>query len=314
MRPFRLIVSISAGLALLTAIAVVGPMVAAAPGPVRAAPADMRSSRASGPSRIVVIVMENEEQGGIIGSSSAPYLNGLARRSVSLTHEYAIRHPSLPNYLALIGGSTFGVTSDCTTCYVGRRNLIDQLEAGGISWRAYMQGMPRPCYTDAFAGASPHQYAKKHDPFLYFDDIRTDPARCHRVVPFTRLGHDLNRGLPRFTWITPDLCSDMHSCPVSTGDRFLRRWVPRLIPRLGPDGILMVLFDEGSSNAGCCPMTTGGGHVAAIIAGPGAKSGRRIGRRVNHYSLLRLIEDAWGLGRLAHASDAGTPTISGWRA
>lgn len=311
MRALRSSTAIGLSLALLAGI---GLSVSGSAGRGRAAPTEPKVARGGGPSHIVVVVMENEEQDDVIGAASAPYLNGLARHSVLLTHEYAIRHPSLPNYLALIGGSTFGITSDCTTCSVNRRNLIDQLENRGISWKAYMQRMPHPCYRGAFAGTAPRQYAKKHDPFLYFDDIRTDAGRCHRVVPLARLGHDLAQGLPRFAWITPDLCSDMHSCPVRAGDRFLQRWIPRLLPRVGPDGIVMVLFDEGNSNAGCCSASPGGGNVAAIIAGPGAKSGVRIGRRVNHYSLLRLIEDAWSLGRLAHASDPRTPTIGGWRA
>jgi hypothetical protein len=268
----------------------------------------------SGPDHIVVIAMENREYGDIIGSSSAPYLNALARRSVLLTHEYAIRHPSLPNYLALTGGATFGIRSNCTHCSLRRRNIVDQLTAHGISWKAYMQAMPWPCFKGAFAGRGSHRYAKKHDPFLYYDDIRNRPFRCRRVVPFTQLQYDLDHGAPQFAWITPDQCFDMHSCPVRTGDRWLRTWVPRILGHLGPDGILMIVFDEGRSNARCCSLPTGGGHVMALIAGPGAKAGVRIRRAKDHYSLLRLIEDAWGLHRLAHAGDARTPTIWGWKA
>jgi hypothetical protein len=261
-----------------------------------------------------VIVLENEEYGSVVGSSSAPFLNRLARRHVLLTNGFAVRHPSLPNYLALIGGSTFGISSDCTSCHVHARNLVDQLEARRLSWKAYMQGMPHACYLGASAGPSPHRYAKKHDPFLYFDNIRGRASRCRRVVPFDRFPVDLRRGLPRFAWITPDLCFDMHDCPVSTGDRWLARWVPRILPRLGRDGILVITFDEGSSSATCCSVTPGGGQIVTIIAGPGAADRRRIARASNHYSLLRLVEDAWGLPRLGHAGDRATPTIRGWRA
>jgi hypothetical protein len=263
---------------------------------------------------IVVILMENKEYAQIIGSADAPYLNRLARRNVLLTQEYAIAHPSLPNYLALTGGSTFGITSDCTDCNVSGRNIVDQLEANGISWKAYMQSMPEPCFKGAFAGTAPNDYAKKHDPFMYFNDIRTDAARCKKIVPFTRFDGDLSRGLPRFAWITPNECNDMHSCPIATGDAWLKAWVPRIIPALGPNGVVMVLFDEGSSGAACCSLGTGGGHVVAVIAGPGAKDSTRIGAAADHYSLLRLIEDEWGFRHLRNAADSTTPTIDGWKA
>ena len=280
-------------------------------------PAPTSASAASGSDpatieHVVVIVMENHEYGRIIGSPQAPYLNRLARRNVLLTHEYAIRHPSLPNYLALTAGSTFKISSDCTSCRVKARNLVDQLEAHGISWRAYMESMPSPCFTGATAGTAPNDYAKKHDPFMYYDDIRKRPRRCRQVVPLRRLARNLQAGtLPRFAWITPNECHDMHSCGVATGDTWLKRWVPQLLPALGSNGILLVVFDEGSSNAGCCSIP-GGGHVAAIIAGPGAGHGIRIRTALDHYSLLRLIEDAWGLRHLRRAGDAVTPTVTGW--
>jgi phosphatidylinositol-3-phosphatase len=266
------------------------------------------------PDHIVVIVMENKEYDSIIGSSSAPYINKLARRFVLLTQEFAVSHPSLPNYLALTGGSTFGISSDCTSCHVHGRNLVDQLERKGLTWKAYMQSMPSTCFTGSFAGTSPGDYAKKHDPFIYYDDVRNDPKRCANIVPFTVLKrHDLKAGLPDFVWITPNECHDMHDCSVRTGDDFLRQWVPKLIAHVGRDGIVIVTFDEGSSNAGCCSLGSAGGHVATIIAGPGAGTGVQLKADADHYSLLRLIEDAWGLPRMRHAGDRSTPTIRGYR-
>ena len=277
---------------------------------VRQTPADTSNAK---PDHIVVIVMENKEYGSIIGSSDAPYINRLARRNVLLTREYATRHPSLPDYLALTGGSTFGITSDCTDCSVSRSNLVDQLERTGYSWKAYMQSMPRACYTGSFAGTAPRDYAKKHNPFIYYDDIRNDSERCNKIVPFTVFKRtDLKDGLPNFAWITPNECHDMHDCSVATGDAFLHRWVPKILRNLGKDGILILTFDEGSTDDGCC-SSAAGGHVATIIGGPGAKDGTRIRREATHYSVLRLIEDAWDLNRLRHAGKGSTPTIRGWR-
>ena len=181
--------------------------------------------------------MENKEAGEVLGSRSAPYLNGLARRYATATAFYGIRHPSLPNYLALTGGSTFGIKSDCTSCHAAGANLVDQLEAAGVPWRAYMEGMPRAC----FNGGSRGDYAKKHNPFMYYDDVRTRPGPCGNVVPASRLPADLASGLPSFVWITPNLCHDMHDCSVRTGDRYLAGLVPKFLPQLGPRGALMVL-------------------------------------------------------------------------
>jgi hypothetical protein len=273
-----------------------------------------RSASSSPAAHIVVIAMENKEYAQIIGSSDAPYLNRLAKRKVLLTNEYAITHPSLPNYLALTGGSTFGITSDCTDCNVKGRNLVDQLEAHGMSWKAYMQSMPEPCFTGASAGTAPNDYAKKHDPFMYFDDVRNENTRCNQIVPFSQLRTDLTNGLPKFTWISPNECKDMHSCSIATGDSWLKLWVPKIIPALGTNGILMVLFDEGSSDAACCSLGSGGGHVVAVIAGPGGNDSTTIGAAADHYSLLRLIEDELGFRRLRNAADPTTPTINGWKA
>src|SRR3989440_12608590 len=130
------------------------------------------------PAHVAVVVMENEEYGDIIGSRSTPYISGLARRYGLVTQMYAISHPSLPNYLALTGGSTFGIDSDCTDCAAGATSIVDQLERAHLSWRAYMEDLPRPCFTGAGAG----DYAKKHDPFAYYTRITGDRARCAEIV------------------------------------------------------------------------------------------------------------------------------------
>src|SRR5579872_1226542 len=134
-------------------------------------------------SHIFIIVIENTEYSSIIGNPAAPYFNSLATTYGLATQYYAIRHPSLPNYMALTGGSTFGIKSDCHLCYKNATNIADQIEASGRTWRAYMENMPAPCYI----GDSPDGlYVQKHDPFIYYNDIRLNTARCTAdVVPFT---------------------------------------------------------------------------------------------------------------------------------
>jgi len=261
---------------------------------------------ASSDAKVAVIVMENKESGAVAGNPQAPYFNKLAAEYAVAPNWYGIAHPSLPNYLALISGSTFGVRSDCTTCIQNGASLPDQLDRRGITWKGYFEGMPSRCYTLASAG----RYAKKHNPFAYFSSIVNNPARCARMVPFTELADDEARGeLPRFSFISPDLCNDTHDCGVNIGDAFLSQHVPGLLDALGPHGLLVITYDEGSSNAGCCRLAAGG-RIVTVFAGGLAKRGARVEQKLNHYSLLRTIEDLFGLDHLGDAGCACTPDAS----
>src|SRR5258708_29559502 len=150
--------------------------------------------------------MENEEYSSIIGNAAAPYINGLAAAGASATQYYAIGHPSLPDYLALTGGSTFGVTDDCNpgpTC-AGGTSVVEEMGAAGIGWKAYMDDMPSPC-----AKADSGLYAVRHNPFVYYANVVA--GSCGNVVPGTRLRSDLAaRALPTFSWLTPNLRHRMH--------------------------------------------------------------------------------------------------------
>jgi hypothetical protein len=257
-------------------------------------------------SHVIVVMMENEEATSIVGDSAAPYANSLIRRYGLATQSFAIAHPSLPNYLALTSGSTQGVTSDCTECHTSAINIVDELEAKRTSWKAYMEELPSPCFTGATAGG----YAKKHDPFIYYDDIAQSSGRCHRIVGFGALSSDLRRGaLPTFAWISPNLCDDGHDCGVSGGDRFLRRAVPSLLRELGPHGYLVLTWDEGSSNSGCCGGAQGG-RIATIVAGPDVRGGARYGGAVDHYGVLATIEESLGLPLLGGAADPHSGRLS----
>jgi phosphatidylinositol-3-phosphatase len=255
-----------------------------------------RAAARPGSSRVIVVVMENEEAEAVIGH--APFVTRLARRGGLATRSYAIRHPSLPNYLALTGGSTFGIGSDCTSCHVPGAGIAGELDAAGVSWRAYMEDLPRPCFRGASAGG----YAKKHDPFLYYDGL----ARCRRVVGFAALARDLRRGtMPTYAFISPNLCHDGHDCPLSTADRFLAQLVPPLLRALGPHGYLVLTWDEGSSAAGCCGVAHGG-RIATLVLGPDVLVGGRDDAPVDHYGTLATIEDSLRLPRLGGARGART--------
>jgi len=260
-----------------------------------------------GAPHVVLVVEENHEFGQVIGSRRAPFLNRLAARGTLLTRYDAIGHPSLPNYVALVAGDPLGIHSDCRRCHRPGRTLIDQLQAAGISWKAYYQGLPAPCSRVASAGA----YSSSVNPLLHLDSVRTSRRRCRRVVPLSQLAGDLRAGrLPRFAMVTPDLVHDMHSGSIRRADAFLARLARQLhtAPALHGNVLLVVTFDEGTTDR-ALPGRRGGGHVATIVAGPGVPAGRRDPTPYDHYALLRSLELRFGLRPLRHASDPQTSTI-----
>jgi len=244
----------------------------------------------------------------VIGNDSMPYFNQLGRDYTLLTQHYAIQHPSLPNYLALIAGDTFNIHSDCETCYQNALTLPDQIEASGRTWKTYQEDMPHAC----FAG-SRLDYAQKHNPFMYFDSIRLNTDRCTRsVVPFSELDADLTSGnLPDFAFITPNLCNDAHDCPLNIADIWLGKQVPYLMayPGYQNGGLIILTWDEGQGDHGCCGFDPGGGRIATVLISPLVKNSFEDSTPYTLYSLLKTIESAWGLEYLVHAADDQTNLI-----
>jgi acid phosphatase len=210
----------------------------------------------------------------------------------------------LPNYLALLGGDTFGVTSDCTRCFIDAVNLVDALEANGKTWKSYQEDLPRPC----FLGPSAGNYVIRHNPFVYFRDIRDNTNRCQQVVPASQFSEDLQAGqLPDFAWITPNLQNDMHDGSVAQGDQWLAGFVP---PILASDawrqnGLLLITWDEGRGDKGCCGGAVGG-HTPLLIITPDGKAGYHSPDPVTPYGVLRTIEELWDLPYLGRT---GEPTV-----
>jgi phosphatidylinositol-3-phosphatase len=256
--------------------------------------------------RVVVIMFENKEYNEVIGSSQAPTFNRLARHGALFTRYCGVGHPSLPNYLALVSGSTHGITDDCTDCSVSGRNLADTLGRAGLTWKSYAEGLPHRGFTGAEAG----RYAKKHNPFVYFDDIVASKRRLARVVPLTRFHRDLRRGaLPNLAFVVPNLCHDMHDCSVADGDHWLATFIrPLLRSRQLKHGVVFIVFDEGSEG----DVSGGGGHTIALAVGPTVKRGTRVRSSLSHYNLLRTVEDVLRLPHLGSSSRAH-PIRGIWR-
>ena len=250
---------------------------------------------------VYVLVLENHEASSIVGSSNAPYLNGLIAKYGFATDYTAVSHPSQPNYIALFSGSTQGVADDGTHELSGK-NLADQLEAKGKTWNVFAQDYPGGCFTGSTNNGtgdgigSAGSYARKHDPAISFTDIASSPSRCARISSFA--GFDPAAG--DFELIVPNDCNDMHSCSVATGDAFLKAFVPKITDSPAfANSVLFITFDEGTSDIG------GGGRVATVVVSPLTAAGSTSGAAYNHYSILRTIEDAWGLGCIGQSCTAG---------
>ena len=247
---------------------------------------------------VYVVVMENEEATSIVGNANAPYINSLVAKYGLATNYTAVDHPSEPNYIALFSGSTHGVTDD-RVHDLSEKNLADQIEAHGRDWRVYAQNLPdAPCFTGSSTSGGPDgngKYARKHNPAISFKDISGNPARCAKIQNFSHF----NPAAADYELIVPNLCNDMHDCSVKTGDTFLKGFLPRILGSSAMSGsVIFLTWDEGSSGVG------GGGKVATVVIGPGVPAGFTSGTRYTHYSLVRTIENAWGLGCLASACNA----------
>ncbi len=258
--------------------------------------ASAQSSQGLPPGRaahpIVVIVMENHEYSQIAGASSAPYINRLIAKGRLFSAYDAVTHPSLPNYLAMTSGSTQAMDGSDTVSagQIRSDNLFHQLSRAGVSWRAFMGSMPSPCYKPYAAGVPPGDYELKHNPALTYHNVAMSKL-CRKVVPLRQL---FARALPRFSFVAPNQCDDMHSCSVQTGDEWLADFVPKLLAR---GTTVVVTFDEGTSDAG------GGGRVVTVEVGRGIGAATN-GSPFTHYGLLAGLEKYFHLERLGAAKTA----------
>ncbi len=231
---------------------------------------------------------------------ATPGFATLAGRYAEASDYWAIGHPSLPNYLALTSGSTWGVRSDCTTCYVSADNLGAQLSAARVSWGAYFEDVPSACYLAPYA-ESP-LYAGKHNPFRYYDDIRSSPALCAHLQPYGLLARALRSGttIPQFVWVTPNLCDDGHNCAPDVAAAWLDGFVSDVVRSSAwrHGGVLFVTWDESESGGAM------GGQVLTLVISPLVHRGLTVGAYYTHYSLLATIEDAFDLPLLLAARHA----------
>ena len=262
------------------------------------------SGNGSAIQHVFVVVMENHSYDQIWNSSASQYIKSLGNSYARATNYFALIHPSLPNYLQLFGGSNYGITTDCSpssSCHINAVNLADTFEARGLAWKGYMESMPSPCGLTTSG-----KYAPRHNPMVYFDDIRNDTARCNaHVVAYTALANDLQSTstTPNYALIIPNNCNNMHDCSVSTGDNWLANNLPAILnsPACLVDTCLLVLtFDEDDGSQS--------NQVLTLFAGSGAKTGGVVSSNsYTTYSLLRTVEYIFGLPALTSNDSNASP-------
>ena len=252
---------------------------------------------------VLVIMMENKDYTDIIGNSCCPYINSLANQySLATNFHDSDNRGSLPNYLALTTGNgqlwagCNAPPSLCTGFAPVNPTIIDRLDGNGVSWKAYMEGMPSNCYagnTDYYSGPN-GVYYPRHDPFIYYASVINNPVDCNKVVPAgtndSLLLNDLSSTITAssFMWLTPNGCNDMHDCNAAAGDNYLAGLVPKILSSnifKSQNAALFIVWDEGSISS----------HIPAILAGPAVNTNYQSSISYQHFSFLKTIELDWNL-------------------
>ena len=251
-------------------------------------------------SHVYVIVFENKEYSSIVGSSSAPYINSLIAQYGLSTNFTAERHPSEPNYIALTSGGTQGITDD-GVYNLGVNNLFDQVTASGRTWKSVQQGNPGNCFTGSSSSAvvdgvgKSGAYVRKHNPAISYTSISGNKAACANITNLA----SFDPAAANFEFITPNMINDMHDGTVADGDNFLKAFLPKITSSSAfANSVVFVTFDEGTTNV------SGGGHIVTIAITPNMTPGYKATAAYTHYSMLRTIEQAWGLPFLGNAASA----------
>ncbi len=242
---------------------------------------------------IFVVVFENRS---VEATLANPYFKQLVTRGAFLSNYHAVGHPSQPNYLAMLAGAP--LVADDNDHNLPQKNLVDLLEAAGVSWKAYQETYPGSCFAGAWSGnVVEGLYARKHNPFISFDNIRTNPARCAKIVNASELAADIAaHRLPAFSFFTPNQNNDGHDRPLDVAAQWFQSFVePKLAdPNFASGTLVVIVFDE-SDAGGNGPADN---HVYALLLGAKVHAGGSDATRYTHYNLLRTVEDNFGLGTL----------------
>lgn len=250
---------------------------------------------------VVLLLEENHSYSSVIGSPSMPYLNSLAAQNGLATQYFANTHPSIGNYFMLTTGQIV-TNNDALNSTVTVDNLVRHLLTAGKTWKSYAESLPSVGYT----GNDVYPYFRHHNPLSYFSDVANSSVQKLNLVPFSHFAGDLaNHQLPNFSFIIPNVNHDGHDCPtgptgctdaqkLATADSWLKTNIAPLLsnPAFQQDGILIIVFDESVDT----DTAHGGGHIAAIVIGPGVKKGAKSAALYQHQNVLRTVLDGLEIG------------------
>lgn len=237
---------------------------------------------------VVIVVEENHSYLEIIGSKSAPYINQLAKQGANLTSHYAVTHPSQPNYLALFSGSTQGVANDSPMHTFHTDNLAHQLISHGYTFAGYSEGLPYTGYTGPYKLST--QYARKHNPWVDFSNV---PSSVN--LPMTAFPKQYDK-LPTISFVIPNLDHDIHDGTIKEADDWLKSQLSGYVQWAKThNSMLVVTWDEDDMSAN--------NKIPTLIVGPMVAQ-KTITQKSSHYSLLRTLEDLYGLDKLGHSEQA----------
>ncbi|GAA1979630.1 alkaline phosphatase family protein [Kitasatospora viridis] len=257
-----------------------------------ATPASAAGPALPRPDHVVVVMFENTSESSILGNSQAPYFNQLANTGANFTDSSAIEHPSQPNYLDLFSGSDEGVTDDSCPQTFSTDNEAAELAAKGLSFTGYAEDLPTDLST-----CTSGEYARKHVPWVNFTNVPASDSK-----PFSAFPTDYSQ-LPTVSWVIPNLCDDIHDCSIATGDTWLKNNLDGYVQWAKThNSLLITTFDENDGTAG--------NQIATFFDGQPVKPGN-YGEAIDHFSVLRTIEDMYGLSYAGAAAQA-TPITDVW--
>jgi hypothetical protein len=249
---------------------------------------------------VVMVLEENHSYSSVIGSSSMPYLNSLAKKYTLATNYYANTHPSIGNYFMLTTGQKI-TNNDGYSLTVSADNIVRRIITAGKTWKSYAESLPSTGYIGGDSGL----YSKHHNPFAYFSDVVNSSNQRQHLVSFTQFKTDrTNNQLPDYSFVIPNMCNDAHSCSLATADNWLSTNIKPLLStppfQTGGDGILMIVFDESYAS----DAAHGGGHVSMVVVGPKVKRGLRLTTFYQHQSALKTALKAMGISSYPGASSS----------
>jgi hypothetical protein len=259
--------------------------------PITTAPAASIARSSAGYSHVVVVIEENYSGAAIIAGGQAPYLKSLAAQGEYFPNYRGVSHPSEPNYMALFSGSTQHTDGSDSCIKTSARSIVGEARAAGISVEGYVEGL-----------SSGSNYACRHDPFSQFADAR------RAETDFSKFPNSYAT-LPKLSFVVPNLTDDMHDNGIGPGDRWARthlngyaQWAKT------HNSLLIVMSDEndGDPNYSANQPGENGNGALAMVVGARIPAGKVAAGRFDHYSMLRTLEDIFGLGHLgasARASD-----------